>query len=221
MSTPHLSGIVALLKNTHPDWSPAAIKSAIMTTASIYAKNGNLILDQNLTTADFLATGSGHVDPTKASNPGLIYDISPNDYIAHVCGLGYSDRKVRLIANHLLTTNCKSIRKNLSSDLNYPSFMITLSLANFYNVTSVRLVTNVGAATSAYKVRVKHPKWVNMRVNPKRIVFNRVNQKARYTVTFTGRGNPTKGSNIAQGYLTWVSTDNSVTVNSPILVMLS
>ena len=35
MSAPGVSGILALLKSVHPNWSPAALKSAIMTTGRL------------------------------------------------------------------------------------------------------------------------------------------------------------------------------------------
>lgn len=36
MAAPHVSGVVALLKSLHPSWSPAALKSAIITTGSFH-----------------------------------------------------------------------------------------------------------------------------------------------------------------------------------------
>lgn len=35
-SCPHVSGVVGLLKTLYPNWSPAALKSAIMTTGKYH-----------------------------------------------------------------------------------------------------------------------------------------------------------------------------------------
>ncbi|CDP09845.1 unnamed protein product [Coffea canephora] len=72
MSCPHLSGIAALLKSSHPDWSPAAIKSAIMTTADLLNIENRLIEDERYLPANIFATGAGHVNPSKANDPGLV-----------------------------------------------------------------------------------------------------------------------------------------------------
>ncbi|XVF13249.1 hypothetical protein REPUB_Repub08aG0192300 [Reevesia pubescens] len=88
ISCPHLSGVTALLKSSHPDWSPAAIKSAIMTTADILTLDGQPILDETWSPSNLFAIGAGHVNLSKANDPGLVYDIQPGDYIPYLCGLG-------------------------------------------------------------------------------------------------------------------------------------
>ncbi|KAF8032921.1 hypothetical protein BT93_D1725 [Corymbia citriodora subsp. variegata] len=97
MSCPHLSGIVALLKSANPDWLPATIKSAIMTTAYQMNFGSKPIVDETLLLADIFDVGVGHVNMPKAVNPGLIYDIKPDDYIPYLCGLGYSNCEIETI----------------------------------------------------------------------------------------------------------------------------
>ncbi|KAJ6752532.1 hypothetical protein OIU85_002904 [Salix viminalis] len=60
-------------KTLHPDWSPAAIRSAIMTTATTRDNNGEPILDSTNTRATPFADGAGHVQPNRAADPDKRY----------------------------------------------------------------------------------------------------------------------------------------------------
>ena len=71
MSAPHIAGSALLVKALHPDWSPGAIKSAMMTTAK------TSVVKEDLTTpADPFDMGAGRVDLTVAGAARLVFDES-------------------------------------------------------------------------------------------------------------------------------------------------
>jgi subtilisin family serine protease len=78
MSSPHVAGSAALLKALHPGWSPAQIKSALMTTAY----NGPSLLDEDKSTpADPLDYGAGRVQVFNAAQAGLILNESGANFL--------------------------------------------------------------------------------------------------------------------------------------------
>ncbi|CAI0414077.1 unnamed protein product [Linum tenue] len=203
MACPHLSGIVALVRSAHPDWSPAAIKSAIMTTTHLTQISGKPITDEQGLIADMFDMGSGHVNPAGASNPGLIYDIQPDDYVPYLCGLGYTNAQVSTIVQKKV--ECSSNQSISETQLNYPSFVLQLGSQP---LTFTRTVTNVGKANSVYKVEVYAPNGVEVKVEPKEIVFNTLNDKANYSVTFSVKNGTSQ--RFVQGSLFWVADGYSV-----------
>ncbi|XP_027093446.1 subtilisin-like protease [Coffea arabica] len=211
MSCPHLSGVAALLKSAHPDWSPAAIKSAIMTTADSVNLEKKPIADQlNLLPADVFATGAGHVNPSRANNPGLVYDIEPKEYIPYLCGLNYTNREVgMLLQRHV---NCSVESRIPDSQLNYPSFSIVLGATA---QTYTRTVTNVGEADSVYTVNIVQPRGVSVNVEPDTLKFSKLHEKLTYEVRFIRLANAPNVS-ASQGSLTW--TSDKYSVRSPIAV---
>jgi subtilisin family serine protease len=70
MAAPHVAGAAALLLDIHPNWSPAYIKSALMSTA----KYLDIYLADGVTPAQPLDMGAGRLDLTNAADPGVILD---------------------------------------------------------------------------------------------------------------------------------------------------
>ncbi|GKV12986.1 hypothetical protein SLEP1_g24068 [Rubroshorea leprosula] len=221
MSCPHVSGMAALIKSVHTNWSPAAIKSALMTTAYTLDNTKNPMLDvATLSAATPFAFGSGHVNPEIASNPGLIYNITEVDYLNHLCSLGYTSDQVTLFTGSSSHFSCPSTRTPLG-DLNYPSFAVNFK-GNVQNntVTFKRTVTNVGAPRSSYTVQVQEPKDTIVTVKPTVLSFKKLGEELSYTVSFVGRrGKTSRGLSNSFGALLWVS--GKYTVRSPIAVSWS
>ncbi|TVU32189.1 hypothetical protein EJB05_23911, partial [Eragrostis curvula] len=208
MSTPHLSGIAALIKSVHRDWSPAAIKSAIMTTAYVMYDNKEPILDENFNPAGHFSIGAGHVNPSKIITPGLVYDIDEEEYTLYLCGLGYSNDEVEKITRQ--KGACGKGGKIAEAELNYPSIALRAG-AGKYVVN--RTVTNVGDAMSSYTIDIDMPKEVTVSVSPTKLEFTKANEKKTFTVSLSWDTSKTKH---AEGSFRWVSSEN--VVRSPIVI---
>ncbi|XP_020548617.1 subtilisin-like protease SBT1.7 [Sesamum indicum] len=207
MACPHLSGIAALIKSVHPDWSPAMIKSAIMTSATQTNLNNSLILDQRLLPADIFATGAGHVNPPRALDPGLVYDIKTRDYISYLCYM-YTENQVAIIVNRKINCGGSEYKGVPGPQLNYPSFAIQLG---YGSQTYPRTVTNVGDAKSSYYVQIENVPGVDVTVEPKVLAFSKVNQKKTYTVSFSRQDFTANGSYV-QGSIAWISVKHIVRI---------
>ncbi|CAH1451482.1 unnamed protein product [Lactuca virosa] len=183
MSCPHVSGLAALLKGAHPDWSPAMIRSAIMTTAYMVDGEGKPLLDeQSYNESTVWGTGSGHIDPGKAVDPGLVYDITANDYIQFLCAMNYSTQAFRQFSPK--PVRCRG-KQNKPWNINYPAISIAYGEprgSSEPEVVVTRTVTHVGEGTSNYNAIVTSPKGVNVTVVPQKMQFTVKGEKQSYTV---------------------------------------
>ncbi|RDX80060.1 Subtilisin-like protease SBT1.1, partial [Mucuna pruriens] len=218
MSCPHVSGIAALLKSVHKDWSPAAIKSALMTTAYIRNNKGAPISDmasKNSSFADPFAFGSGHVNPIRASDPGLVYDINTEDYLNYLCSINYTASQIALLSRGNFECSKKAVLQ--AGNLNYPSFSVLFDRSDLnVSVTYKRVVTNVGKPQSAYVVKMEQPNGVLVTVEPRKLMFEKLGQKLSYNVTFLAIGRKRVEGTASFGSLVWLS--GRYAVRSPIAV---
>ena len=207
MSCPHISGLAALLKAAHPEWSPSAIKSALMTTAYVHDNTKSPIRDAaGGAFSTPWAHGAGHVNPHRALSPGLVYDASTSDYIKFLCSLDYTPDHIQLIVKRH-AVNCTR-KFSDPGQLNYPSFSILFGGKRVVRYT--RTLTNVGEAGSIYDVTVDAPSTVEVRVKPARLVFGKVGERRRYTVTFVSKKSGGDSGKYGFGSIMWSNAQHQV-----------
>lgn len=128
--------------------------------------------------ADPFDYGGGHVDPNKALDPGLVYDMGVKDYVRFLCAMGYNNSAISLMTRS--RTTCHKSTKFLVN-LNLPSITIP-ELKKCLTIS--RKVTNVGPVNSVYSARVQAPAGTTVRVEPLTLIFNSTVKNLEFKVTF-------------------------------------
>lgn len=164
--------------------------------------------------SDPFDVGAGQVNPLKALDPGLVYDMTTNDYIPFLCSFGYTEHQIRMLLNpspdQAHTPLC--CPSNLIANLNYPS----ITLTRLHSTTTIkRTLRNVAPNKNAvYFLRVLPPSGVRVVVWPRILFFSCFTQRISYYVTIT----PLKKSRPRYdfGEIQWSNGFHSVT--SPLVV---
>ncbi|PKA52300.1 Subtilisin-like protease [Apostasia shenzhenica] len=220
-AAPHIAGLAALLKAIHPEWSPEAIKSAIMTTASTEDNAGSEIVDQTSKRASLFAIGGGHVNSPEAGDPGLVYEKEDqqryDDYVSYLCGL-YTDRQVTAITSSESVVNCSQYESKRPEELNYPSIATIMNLTGGSRKLE-RVVKNVGVAALTYKVKiVNNGDEVEIQVSPENLQFTKMNERKSFEVTINAGSKAVSGKSY-EAQLIWESQlEKQYKIRSPISV---
>lgn len=189
MAAPHVAGFGALILAKNPQWSPATIKSAMMTTAT------DLVNADGSRNGDVFATGAGQVAVAEVLEPGLVYDAGQEDYLKFIQGTGLD------LGNSGLGTTA-------AKDMNVASFALG-ALTGKTEVT--RTVTAL--TPGLYRAQEDVP-GVKVSVTPSVLNFSAAGETRTFKVKFENTG-ATLGQ-FAMGKLVWQGQGKSVT--SPVAV---
>jgi len=210
MSSPHIAGVFALIKQAHPDWSPAMAKSALMTTAYQDVRDNDRV-----SMAKPFAMGAGHVNVDGKANkgsifePGLVYEAGFSEYLGFLCDAEPSA---------LSSSTCPLLQSigvpTDASDLNIASMGIAELPGS---QTIIRTVTSVAKDKGwrEYTVDISAPDGYNVTVSPSSIRLKSGNS-VNYNVTITNE-NASNGE-WRFGSLNWRDKTGNYDVYSPIAV---
>jgi len=189
MAAPHVAGFGALILARNPNWSPATVKSAMMTTAG-EVKNAD-----GSRNGDVFATGAGQVDVARVLDPGLVYDNAEEDYLKFIQGTG-------------LDLGIPDLGSTAPRDMNVASFALG-ALTGKTEVT--RTVTAL--TPGVYRAKADVP-GIKVTVTPSILSFSAAGEKRTFKVKFENT-NAALGQ-FAMGSLVWQGAGKNVA--SPIAV---
>ncbi|KAL6856170.1 hypothetical protein ACP4OV_018972 [Aristida adscensionis] len=215
MACPHVAGVAALIKKKYGGWTPAMIRSALMTTAGPLDNQDREILDNgafegrrdDVVVATPLVAGAGHVRPELALDPGLVYDAGERDYIDFLCGLNYTVEQMRLFVPDF--AGCTRTLAGGIAGLNYPSFVVVFDHGNDVRTLS-RAVTKVSEKAETYNVTVSAPEGVKVTVTPATLEFTEQMETKTYTVEFRSEAGGKRTAEWDFGYITWKNKEHHV-----------
>ena len=164
-------------------------------------------MDSSNTRATPFAYGAGHVQPNRAADPGLVYDLTVNDFLNYLCSRGYTAKDLKLF-----TDKPYACPESFSlTDFNYPS----ISAINLNDtITVTRRVKNVGSP-GKYYIHVREPTGVLVSVTPATLEFKKLGEEKTFKVTFK-LAPKWKLKDYTFGILTW--SDGKHFVRSPLVV---
>lgn len=184
MASPHVAGFAALIMAKNPAWSPAAVKSAMMTTAT------DVVNGDGSRNTDVFATGAGQTSVVGALNPGFVFDAGDAEYLRFIQGTG-------------IDLKLPGLGSTAPRDMNVASFAVG-ALAG--KVTVTRTVTAV--TRGMYKVTANVP-GVDVKVVPPSLNFAKAGQQRTFKVTFENKSAAL--GEFAMGSLSWQGPGTTVT----------
>ncbi len=188
MAAPHIAGFGALVLSKQPAWTPAMVKSAMMTTAY------PLVNPDGSANNDPFQGGAGHIDSTRVLDPGLVYNSGIKDWLGFLNGQG-------------VDTGAPQAGTIAARDLNLPS----IALGSLVGEVQVKRQLTA-LVPGMYRPEVNMPDF-NVQVEPKALNFARAGQTREVTLTIRNGSAPV--GKFSTGTLAWKGPR---TVSSPIAI---
>jgi hypothetical protein len=176
----------------------------------------SILAGGSLKAADPFDIGAGHIDPLRAVDPGLVYEMKARDYIIFLCNIGYSKQDITRIVLPCpgLDTSCPKVLQS-NTNINYPSITVSNLKST---VTIKRTVRNVGHKRNTfYFATIVEPDGVEVFIWPRVLFFSWFNDENTYYVTLK----PLKKSPGRYDFGEIVWSDGFHKVRSPLVVFVN